>query len=70
MNRKSLAKHMRDIHQSTPSHLPRRQSVSVLVGEFDTDAKRKAETSLSPPGNQPLSKREPPGDAVDSPPTI
>ena len=51
MNRKSLVRHIRDIHG-------RKNSVSSLVNDFDEREKRKAENNLSPPSSEPMPKKD------------
>ena len=69
MNKKSIARHTKDQH---PGHklLQRRNSVSGMVGEYNSELKRKANQSLSPPGNEPQPRREcsdqPSGDTLSS----
>ena len=60
MNKKSLARHTRDLHSV------RKVSVSSLVSDFDQQTKRKPEESLSPPSSQPDPKKSAKQDPPDA----
>ena len=55
MNKKSVSRHIRDLHPQ------RRPSVSSIVNNIDlkNDLKQKSESSLSPPPTEPVAKKDP-----------